>query len=45
MGGAPETIYDRYPGLTRTDTGDLERGEDPELDLDVDLGDELGPAR
>jgi hypothetical protein len=41
--GPAETIYDLYPDLTRDDTDDLERGEDPELDLDFD--NERGPTR
>jgi hypothetical protein len=41
--GAAETIYDRHPGLTRDDSGDLERGEDAEPDLDFD--EERGPRR
>jgi hypothetical protein len=40
-----ETIYDRYPGLTRPDGDDHARVEDPELDLDVDLDEERGPRR
>ena len=37
--GKRETPYEPYPGLTRDD------GEEPELRMDPDLGDERGPRR
>ena len=36
---APEKVYDIYPGLTRHD------GNEPELGMDPDLGDERGPKK
>jgi hypothetical protein len=43
VAGGPETIYDRYPGLTRDEGVDRARGKDLEVDLDFD--EERGPRR